>query len=587
MKSNYYSQMSDCRDPKRLMRRQSSQSTNTTAVEQSHSQSKEKPEDHHNDVDSRNNTEQHLPKVETLLHKTQPDKNETEHSQSWTASKYNSTAVDHSKEQSRENTTSNQANKETPSPGAKLESTASNLSTALSLNTSITPEVLASASRENATQTNNNETTEASYSSSSTSPLPVHTSSPELNSPTNSTSPVQLQSPTAEQQPQDTHHSKGKVCGIAFGILAVVVMIAAAIFLFKKRLKGPTEFVRRHIRSRSNDSNRAVRDRSSLEPQLGGSDPFACPSTFSKKPLILRPESFSNLRSSNPRRPSVLHLRNQSIKSQISPPMIEPPSPAPYQHLSGGSPRKSMTGIGCRDQSTNHIRSSSPSWYQNQGYPPIVSKYHPGVSQTRDPYTHSGNVLSVKNPDIAFGRYGENSDTCTNTTLVPPRPPRPEWPVLPFDSTGIKSFSKPVEEPEPTLPAILPLNVSRRLGHRSTYTTPHHAHESIDRMILDSPQSCHDSPTLPQYRPEEDESTFPMEAENVARDSHLSRSTCYSQSTEAEVYPMTGENVDSGLQTPTSLRFVSFGPSSNSTQLERQLDYFTAHKNTTERNFPS
>ncbi|KAH9454001.1 hypothetical protein Pst134EB_014098 [Puccinia striiformis f. sp. tritici] len=66
-------------------------------------------------------------------------------------------------------------------------------------------------------------------------------------------------------------------------------------------------------------------------------------------------------------------------------------------------------------------------------------------------------------------------------------------------------------------------------------------------MILDSPQSCHDSPTLPQYRPEEDESTFPMEAENVARDSHLSRSTCYSQSTEAEVYPMTGEERRLGL----------------------------------------
>ncbi|KAH9454000.1 hypothetical protein Pst134EB_014097 [Puccinia striiformis f. sp. tritici] len=363
--------MSDCRDPKRLMRRQSSQSTNTTAVEQSHSQSKEKPEDHHNDVDSRNNTEQHLPKTKL------------EHSQSWTASKYNSTAVDHSKEQSRENTTSNQANKETPSPGAKLESTASNLSTALSLNTSITPEF-------------------------HLSPASSHFI-PELNSPTNSTSPVQLQSPTAEQQPQDTHHSKGKVCGIAFGILAVVVMIAAAIFLFKKRLKGPTEFVRRHIRSRSNDSNRA--------------------------PLILRPESFSNLRSSNPRRPSLLHLRNQSIKSQISPPMIEPPSPAPYQHLSGGSPRKSMTGIGCRDQSTNHIRSSSPSWYQNQGYPPIVSKYHPGVSQTRDPYTHSGNVLSVKNPDIAFGRYGGEQRYLYqhNTRSAPATETRMACPTIRFD----------------------------------------------------------------------------------------------------------------------------------------------------------
>ncbi|EFP75917.1 hypothetical protein PGT21_005390 [Puccinia graminis f. sp. tritici] len=581
--------MSNCQEPKRLMKRQSSQpASNATAANQTLSQAKARAEDHHNDSVSRNNTEQHFVQSESIHRKNQTDKSDTEHSQPGESARYNSTVVDHSKDQSRENTASNHATKETPDTGGKLNSTASNSSSALSLNTSITPDAVASASSQafNASQSISNNTAENPYSPSITSPLAVQNSPTQLDSPNNSTSPVNLQSPTSGSQPQDSHHSKGKVWGIAIGTLAAIVMVATAIFFIKKRLKGSTDFVRRHLRSRSNDSNRAVRDRSSLEPQFGVSDPFACSSTFSKKPLVLRPESLSHLRTTNPRRPSVLHLRNQSIKSQISPPIIEPPSPASYRPLSSGSPAKYKSGIGSH-QASSHVRSSSPSWYQNQGYPPIVSKYHlTGVSQTRDPYTQSSSVLAVKNPDFASGCYEDTADSPISTTHVPPRPPRPEWPVLPFDSTGIKSFSKPVEEPEPALPAILPLNVSRRLGHRSTYTSPRD--QSIDQMILESPESCHDSPTLPQYRPEEDKSAYPVDREaDATRASHLSRSTCYSQSSEAEIYPMAGQNVESGLQTPNSLRYVSFGPSSNSTQLERQLDYFTAHKNRSDRTFSS
>ncbi|WAQ86389.1 hypothetical protein PtA15_7A115 [Puccinia triticina] len=567
--------MSGYQDSKRLMKRQSSQSIwNATSGDQNHSQSKERVENHHSDGPSRNNTEQHPSESEPIHHKNQTDTSNTEHSQSSEATKSNTTDVDHSKEQTGASTASNHTVKESAPSGATL-----------SLNTSVTPDVLASASSQafNTSKNLSNHTAENPYSPSSAFPLSVQTSPTQLSSPTNSTSPVNLQSPEAAEQSQDTHHSKGKAWGITLGVLAAVVMIAAAIFLMKKRLKGSTDFVRRRLRSRSNDSNRAVRDRSSLEPQFGGSDPFACSSTFSKKPLVLRPDSLSQLRTGNPRRPSILHLRNQSIKSQISPPIIEPPSPAAYKPLSGGSPRKSSSGIA----SSDHIRSSSPSWYQNRGYPPIVSKYHAGMSQTRDPYSRSGSVLSVKNPDFAVGRYEDQINSSINSTPVPPRPPRPEWPILPFDSTGIKSFSQPVEESEPALPEILPLNVSRRLGHhRSTYTSPRE--QSIDQMILESPESCHDSPTLPQYRPEEDKSVFSIDREaDAVRASHLSRSTCYSQSSEAEVYPIAGENVDSGLQTPTSLRFVSFGPSSNATQLERQLDYFTTHQNRSDRTFSS
>ncbi|PLW17955.1 hypothetical protein PCANC_10315 [Puccinia coronata f. sp. avenae] len=587
--------MPDCLDSKRLMRRQATQAPwNVTAGDdQGQSESKERAENHRQHADFRNSTEHHASKNETSWNMNQGDKNGTEQSQSTDNAKYNATAVGNSKEEkSRESYTSKQATKQPPSTASSVDN---NLSPPLSLNTSLTPEVLASMSNKslNGSQSSTNDTLESSHSPNTNSTYnatsPVPSVSSELKSPTNITSPLHLQSPTTEEQPPNTHHSKGKACGIAFGCLAGIMMIAAAIFFIRKRLKGPTNFVRRHLRSRSNDSNRAVRDRSSLEPQLGGSDPFACPSSFSKKPLILRPESCSQIRNSNPRRPSVLHLRSQSIKSQISPPIIEPPSPGPYHALYGGSHRKTMSDFPRSQQGTSHIRSSSPSWYQNGGYPPAVSRYNPGVSQTLDPYNHPGTPLSVKNPDIVSDCHDDKFDTSLNviSTPVPPRPPRPEWPILPFDSTGIHCYTKPVAERVRTLPAILPLNVSRRPGHRSTYTSPRR--QSIDRMILESPESCQDSPTLPQYRPEADNSTGSIDREpGLIRASHLSRSTCYSQSSEGEVYPIAGsENVNSGPQTPTSLKFVSFGPSSNSTQLERQLDYFTSHMNRSDKTFSS
>ncbi|KNZ44729.1 hypothetical protein VP01_888g2 [Puccinia sorghi] len=550
--------MPNLHEPNRLMKRQSNQTaSNAAAGDQSHSPPREGAESHRN---LHNSTEHHASRTESPWTKNQTDKNDGQQLQSSdTAATHNLTS-DAKEESSRDNTggASSQTATQSPSSGSSTDGTASNLSSSsLSLNRTLTPETLTSASGKYLTGSHgSNETLERSYSLSNNkttnATLPAYTLPSELSSPTNASSPVDIKSSTAEQQSQNDYHSKAKAVGISFGCLGAVLIISTAIFLIRKRLKA--------ARSRSNDSNRAVRDRSSLEPvELGGADPFACPSSFSKKPLILRPQSASLLRNSFPHRPSILPLRNQTIKSQISPPVIEPRHP-----LYGPTPENTNAG----SSSKNRTSMSSSSWYQHR----------PGVSKTRDPYNHLGTVLSVKNPDMGAGvnNYEDNKiDTTLHSTPVPPRPPRPEWPILPFDSTGIKSYSRPVEEAGAAeLPAILPLNVSRRPYRDRSNTFAGARHQSIDQIILESPESGQDSPTLPQYRPEQEIRSICSindREPNPARASQLSRSTCYSQSSEDGVSPAAAHHSIPDRKTPTELKFVSFGPTrSTSSQLEHK-----------------
>lgn len=587
------SQASGPQDPI-LMRRQN-HGNGTSDEDEGHSRPKERT-DLHGQSKLHHAAEPHDSQIGDPSEKIQSNKNKTEHLQAGNTSVYDFSNESRSRErnpdQSDSTTNQTQTRKVNSSTviGFDAQTTSSNSSSSRE-NSSPTPPVFpppinntitANSTNASAPSSNNTRTTssqsDAHDSFDSTQPTSF-SNSVRIEPPLDANSSMHLQPPTPEPPFHTNEHSARKVWGIAMGSLLAFICAGAAIFFMRKRLKSTAAFVRRRLRSNSNDSNKAVRDRSSIGPETGVLDPFACTPTFSKKPLILRPETLGYRRPANPRRPSMLHLRHQSLKSQISAPIIEPSSPTTYQLLCGDSPGKSTSGASSRSNylsSQPSYPSTSPHHYREHQSAEPSSKYKPGVSLTRDPYPRIGSTLSVRNPDMQQSYGRDKIDRSRSMSAAPPRPPRPHSSLLNCDSFKSNNSLSTVQEPYAPLPVILPLNTSRHSRSTQIYNQSDYGN---DQGIRQPRRSCHHATSLPRYSRQQNRSVFSTDRETEAvRLSHLSRSSCYSQSSEQGDYTIPGKVLDSGADTPTSLNFVSFGFNQSSAQLEQQLDSFTSSK---------
>ncbi|MBW0522263.1 hypothetical protein O181_061978 [Austropuccinia psidii MF-1] len=507
----------------------------THPTEASHPKSKDNSTDHNDKA--RNSTQSAPPKANVTQAKQQPtksDKNDTSPQADSTPKNNQTSQANHQKQpinntskstkpEDHPNLTSAQAENPSPLPISSSNNTNSIKDSSSDKNITLTDKTPTFNFTTNST---NNDTLQHS------SLLPANLSS-SSNSQPETSAQAELPVVIPDEQFQESHKlSKAALSAIiVVGIIAFMI-IASCLFYFKKRFKKSTTFFGCRLRSSSNDSNRAVRDRSSIGNQFSLADPFSRPTPFSKKPLILRPETFSQLHSkhsTNSRRPSLLNIPVQSLKSQISSPIIEPPSPAIYRSFSGASLPKSPSCVSPEMTPLSTQFPSTPSRYQYQEYSHDIRNVYPldGGSSTKDQHYRRDSLTSMRDSNIEADGTEEDVDPQRNKQILPSRPYRPELQPLSLNPLVIKHLPNRTEKISPIIPVTRPLNVSRR-SHPSR--AHNHQHSSLDMNILEPPD-LHNF--LPQYQHEEKNPFFSSDLQTeLARISHLSHSTCYSQPSE-------------------------------------------------------
>ncbi|KAI8452945.1 hypothetical protein BY996DRAFT_6415068 [Phakopsora pachyrhizi] len=413
-----------------------------------------------------------------------------------------------------------------------------------------------------------NHTTNATLIPLVTSSFPESKSTKDSDTIVSPSSPTQNREFQSKNQEASSHSSKrGLIAGVSVGCIAAVIFVSLGIFFLKRRIKGKQNSFGGRIFS-SNDSNRAVRDRSSYSFQEEAVDPFSKLGRNTRKPLFLRSEGSNYLSSGmNSRQTSVsLSPRKQSLKSQISPPFIEPPSPVIQGPLVSGFPH-SLTSVSPSHTPRNYSFTTSRNPFRD---PTLIDPHQQdklGGSINRDYYPRRGSEISGRNfEQDDYTSPEEDVDPIIRTALkpLPYRPSRNKrfkaTENLHGSSSALKnSFTQEVGPS--AFPVVKPLNVVRRSQNFQSKIT---RRSSMDISFLDPLQPAQDlSGSPPNYNETGTaQSNSERNVNETTRISHMTRSSRYSQDSErledfAEDLPELSCG-SSPLSHP-SLEFVSLG----------------------------